>query len=163
MNKVFKAGVAVLVTSIMMMIQWRYFNTPNSGSILQLEFSKTYADAVNASADWNKGAVIFNTILDFAFLSAYGFFFYIANQRISKILPGRFGMAGIILKWFGPAAALFDVIENMMMLLFLTGPSGPEHFMAPFTWAVIKFALVLIAFIYFLIGSTKVIDASYKS
>jgi hypothetical protein len=163
MDKVTRAGYGVLVTGLMMLVQWQFFNTPHSGTILDLEFARTYDAAKTATAKWQTGAVIFNTVLDYAFLLAYGVFFFVALQRLSKVLTGVWAQAGSILKWFGPIAAICDGVENFMMLLFLMGPAGPETFASPFAWAVVKFALLGVALLYYFIGSNINTDKAFAA
>lgn len=144
-----------------MLVHWHFFNTPQSGTILDLEFARNYAAAQLASQQWQQGAVIFNIVLDYVFLTAYGIFFYVSVQRLGHILTGVWGQAAAILKWFGPLAALCDAVENLLMLLFLTNGTGPNSFTSPFVWAVVKFALVAVVILFYFVSTNIFIDRVY--
>jgi hypothetical protein len=101
-----------------MEVQWYFFSAAGTGTILDLEFARTHAQAVQVVKNWQKGAVVFNTVLDYTFLVAYGRFFYLARHTLGPRLGGGWAGGTRWAKWLAPLAGVCDAVKNLLMLLF---------------------------------------------
>lgn len=96
-------------------------------------------------------------LIDFAFMPAYGLLFAGITLLIARAQTGRLASLASVGRWLAPApvaAALFDALENTMLLSML---GKMEHVppLPPLVAGVsasIKFALLLLAILYWLVG-----------
>lgn len=128
--------------------------------ILDLEFaydSSKAAAVINAwmPVDASPGiipAAKTNTYFDFLFLFFYSFFLFLACRRIADHSGGLIQKAGNLIASGALLAGLFDIIENLGMLVTLGGHvSGTIAFLTTF-FSVIKWILALAAVLYMLSG-----------
>jgi hypothetical protein len=93
-------------------------------------------------------------LIDFAFMPAYGLLFAGITLLIARAQPGRLATVGRWLVLAPIAAALFDALENTMLLSML-GTAGRVPPLPPLVAGVsasVKFALLLLAILYWLVG-----------
>ncbi|HEY0130105.1 MAG TPA: hypothetical protein VGB57_01785, partial [Allosphingosinicella sp.] len=94
-------------------------------------------------------------LIDFAFLIAYGAFLTLAVAAVRDRLEGqgrhRLAAIGAGVVAFGAAAAAFDAAENLCLLAVL-GEGGQAFPVLASIFAATKFALLLGAIAYLLVG-----------
>jgi hypothetical protein len=91
---------------------------------------------------------------DFLYIVGYGIFIFSCILLVSRGLEGRFKTVGLWMSLTPLISGIFDVIENINLLILLnTAPNLPAF--APFfasLSACIKFGLLILGIIYFFIG-----------
>ena len=95
------------------------------------------------------------TLLDFAFLVFYSMFMAGVTLILTrKTFHGKFHEWGYKITLIPFLAALFDVIENLNLILMLTSPSSYPIF-APFVASIsatVKFSLLGAVIVFWLLG-----------
>lgn len=143
--------VALLFMIFVMRWQGQSLITPSSSiGILDLEFARTTARLNQLLLFWNYNDISLNILLDFVFIAAYTWFFISACLYLKQKLP--------LVNWsdrfisMAVAAALFDVCENLVMLLIINGRFNPDFALqVVFYCALLKFILAGIVLLYILI------------
>jgi len=121
----------------------------------ELAFSATQAEAILAA--WGvegQSAARASLLMDFAFMPSYALLFAGITLLIARGLQGTVGRIGSWLACGSIAAALFDALENVMLLSILNS-ANPVPALQPFAAGVsasIKFFLLSLAVIYWLVG-----------
>ena len=124
--------------------------TPSSpNGIVDLEFASTDEKLRHLRLFWDHDTVVDNIFLDVLFIIAYTWFFvtgcrFIKNRRQTKWNDWFIAIAF--------AAGLFDVLENLLMLLVWNGRFSAAALQIVFYAAAIKFILAGIIVIYLLIS-----------
>lgn len=127
--------------------------------ILDLEFAYDTAKTAVVVNAWapadgldNIAAAKTNTYFDFLFLFFYSIFLFLACRKIAQNIKGPVAKAGNAIATGGLLAGLLDILENLGMLITLGGHvSGTIAFLTTF-FAVVKWALAIIAVLYVLTG-----------
>jgi hypothetical protein len=146
-------GVATVVFTI---VPYFVFDKPlehtGGPGIIGYEFAATKARAVEILSEWgSKGRRIarLSLIVDYAYMLSYGGFFTLAGLATRDLARAgawrRLAAAGAILPLFAVAAAVFDAIENVFLLLVLDGHGRAFGPMIAMVCSSIKFTLVTIA------------------
>jgi hypothetical protein len=86
-----------------------------------------------------------NILIDFFFIPFYAMLFYTLAGSISVRLKGRAATAGVLLAFFSLIAGLFDVLENVLMLLATYGLYNDLTAILTSGFAALKFLLLLLA------------------
>jgi hypothetical protein len=127
--------------------------------ILGLEFAGTKARVAQILAEWGpRGRRIarLSLLIDYAYMVSYGGFFMLAGFATRDLARARdwrrLASAGAILPLFAGAAAIFDAIENALLLLLLDGHGGELAPVIATICSSIKFTLIAIAIGYVLCG-----------
>jgi hypothetical protein len=127
--------------------------------IIGLEFAGSKTRAAEILARWGpEGRRIarVSLIVDYAYLLSYGGFFTLAGFATRDLARARdwlrLASAGAILPLFAAAAATFDAIENVFLLLILDGHAGELAPVIATICSSIKFTLIAIAIGYVLCG-----------
>ena len=120
--------------------------TPQSSrGIIDLEFAKSPERFHQLQLFWNREVVLSNLYLDFLFIGAYAWFFYISsktvNNRWSKLFSG-----------LAISAAAFDVLENFLMIMVLNGRFNLATLQVIYYSAAIKFILAGLVLLYLLLS-----------
>ncbi len=153
-------GVAMVALTVVPSIVFdkRLEHTGGPG-IVGLEFAATKARAAHILAEWGpKGRDIarLSLIVDYAYMISYGGFFTLAGFATRDLARARdwrrLASAGAILPLFAAAAAAFDAIENVFLLLILGGHGGESAPLIATICSSIKFTLIAIAIGYVLCG-----------
>jgi hypothetical protein len=127
--------------------------------IIAFEFAGTHSRAAQIMAEWGangRSAAHLSLVLDYGYMLAYGLFFALAGFAVRDIARAhgrvRFAAIGATVPFFALAAAAFDAMENIALLLMLAGKGGA--FAPPFAAAcsTIKFTLIGIAILYAVCG-----------
>jgi hypothetical protein len=98
--------------------------------------------------------------IDYGFMLGYGAFLGLAGaavrDRCRRRGLERLAAAGGIALWLGPLAAAFDALENACLLLTVGGQGAPFPSLAT-VFAACKFALLVGAIAYLLVGLAAVV------
>jgi hypothetical protein len=125
-----------LVVMIMVM-RWQgsALVTPISPKgILDFEFAKTPERFQQLQLFWNHETVLQNIYLDFLFIASYAWFLVTACKAIKNMRSDTFSALAI-------SAAVFDVLENFLMILVWNGRFNPSVLKMVYYIAAIKFVL----------------------
>jgi hypothetical protein len=124
--------------------------TPNG--ILALEFANDFLKVNSILSVWDVNIARINIVIDFFFLTAYSMFFIFSIQYIHTKASSAFVKNNsLILLKLALLPALFDAIENIIMLQTLARNS--TTFLLQLTWycVVIKFLLAAVITLFILI------------
>ena len=144
----------IILAVAMMQIQGRSLKTSSSPrGIIDLEFAHTSDRLNEILSQLNLFDVRLNIGLDFLFIPAYTFFFLCSIT----VLSNKFGEGPIqnTAKYAGFAvylAAMLDIVENILMLLSISGYDNELSLSATTLIAGAKFSLVGLVALYLLTG-----------
>jgi hypothetical protein len=129
------------------------------GGIVTFEFAGSVAEAQRIMAAWGLAGVAAawtQTWLDFLYLATYGLCLSLASGLAIGPWVRRgagFGRLGVALSWGALAAAAFDAVENVALLLLLNGAASDAAAGVAWAAAGVKFALILATLVYALLGA----------
>jgi hypothetical protein len=129
------------------------------GGIVAFEFAGSAAEVQRIMAAWGLAGVVAawtQTWLDFLYLATYGPCLSLASGLAIGPWERRgigFGRLGAALSWGALAAAAFDAVENVALLVQLNGGASDAAAGAAWAAAGVKFALILAALAYALLGA----------
>jgi hypothetical protein len=153
-------GVAMIALTFVpfFVFEKRLEHTGGPG-ILAFEFAATKARAAQILAEWGpKGrhTARLSLIVDYAYMISYGGFFTLAGLATRDFARThgwrRCSAAGTVLPFFATAAAIFDAVENVFLLLVLGGHGGQAGPLIATICSSIKFTLITIAILYVACG-----------
>jgi hypothetical protein len=128
-------------------------------TILNFEFAATGSHAMQITTEWGakgRSAAQLSLLLDYGYMISYGGFFTLAGLATRDLAHTRgwrrLAAAGTIIPFFAAAAAIFDAIENVFLLLVLKGHGGGYAPLIATICSSIKFTLITIAIVYVLCG-----------
>ena len=98
-----------------------------------------------------------NILIDFFFIPFYAMLFYTLAGSISVRLKGKAATAGVLLAFFSLIAGLFDVLENILMLLATYDLYNDLTAILTTCFAALKFLLLLLALGYIILFGAIVI------
>jgi len=131
--------------------------TMNEFGILDFELAWSSDRAEAILFAWGTSGINKQTLAiywDFLFIIGYVSIVFSLNLLVSRRLNGKLQNFGIIMTLLGPISGLFDVIENINLLLMLDTPTTVSS-INPFTAslsATIKFGFLIAAIIFFVIA-----------
>jgi hypothetical protein len=127
--------------------------------ILDLEFAYNKTKVTNIIDAWRPNAIVnniskaeINTYLDFTFLAFYASFLFFGCKRIAESNKSN---TGLLIAKGALVAGLLDILENIGMLISLSGNIYSKVAVITTFFASIKFILVIAAVLYTLIGFVK--------
>lgn len=130
----------------------------NGPGMVPFELSGGQSHADEILAEWGsegRDAAREQLWIDYGFMLAYGTFLGLAGATVRDLCRAlglrRLARIGTIATWLGPSAAGFDALENACLLLTLAGAGAAFPFLATI-FAVCKFALVVAAIAYLVVG-----------
>jgi hypothetical protein len=130
----------------------------NGPGIVAFELAGSQDRADEILAEWGsegEDAARQQLLIDFAFLIAYGMFLVLAvtavRDRLGRRGWRRLAAAGAVVVPLGATAAAFDGLENACLLAVL-GEAGPAFPTLAAIYAANKFALLVAAIAYLLVG-----------
>jgi hypothetical protein len=148
-------GIATVVLTIVGVVLERPMHDAGGPGILAFEFAATKARASQILAEWGatgRDAARVGLIVDYAYMVSYGGFFTLAGLATRDLARARgwrrLATAGMIVPYFALAAAVFDAIENVFLLLVLEGHGGQHAPLIATVCSGIKFTLITIAIAY---------------
>lgn len=150
-----------LVMIFVMRLQGKTLITPQSPKgIIDLEFAKTPERLQQLQLFMDHKTVSQNIYLDFLFIAAYGWFLVAACRYVqSKTNWNKWSNMFVSL---AIAAALFDVLENFLMLLVLNGRFQPSLMEVVFYTALVKFVFAGAVVLYILLAWPFSLIRKYK-
>ena len=130
--------------------------------VMEFEFAWTSENINKIFTAWGQSGMnkqIFVTWIDFLYIPCYSFFFAGLILLFSRKLEGKFQEIGLYMTLLPFIAGIFDVIENINLLLMLTNESfiwSASPFIASLC-ASIKFGLLILALMSLIISLILVI------
>jgi hypothetical protein len=153
-------GTATVVLTIVGVLIERPMEHAGGPSILAFEFAATKAAVSQILAEWGavgRHAARVGLIVDYAYMVSYGGFFLLAGlaTRDLAIRQGwrRLVAAGRVVPFFAAAAACFDAVENVFLLIALGGNGGNTAPLIATVCSSIKWVLITLAIIYTVCGA----------
>ena len=128
----------------------------DSGDIVRLELAGSETEAreiVEAWSDAETADMAFLQGVDELHPFAYGLLLATAVVWAGRRLRGRAARWAPSVAWMVVGAALFDLLENVGMIVMIRGDVEGPIPMVTTAFAVVKFALLVTAIIYVLAGS----------
>lgn len=135
--------------------------------ILDFEFAWTPERVSAIFSAWGTDGMMQHTIgvyWDMFYIVGYGFFIFGCILLVSRRLSDKLQNIGIQISLTPLIAGIFDLIENMQLLVMLNSPTVYASYM-PIIAAVsalIKFALLIVGIFFFFIGLILVIFSYIK-
>ena len=120
---------------------------------------------LNAWGESGRTAARDSLIIDFPFMSAYAVLIGGLTLVFARRVSGRMQTIGLILALGQLGAAVFDGIENMMLLLILNTPPDAIAVGPPLIAGVsasIKFGLIVAGLVYWLIAGVILLIGRFK-
>lgn len=152
--------IASTVVSVLLAVVGAPLTVPAApGGIVPFEFAGSAAEAQRIMAAWGPEGVTAawtQTWLDFLYLATYGPCLSLASGLASGPWARRgvgFGRLGAVLSWGALAAAAFDAVENVALLVQLNGTASDVVAGAAWAMAGVKFALIVATLVYALLGA----------
>ena len=135
--------------------------------VIEFEFAWTSENIKKIFKAWGQEGInkqIFVTWIDFLYIPSYGFFSAGLILFISRKLEGKSQNIGLHITLLPFIAGIFDVIENINLLLMLTNETyiwSSSPFIASLC-ASIKFGLLCLALIFFIIAVLMILIKKLK-
>lgn len=138
--------VLLIIIYPLMMYFFTSSNFPVSFIESQLSFNGELLKTYYSTTDINLYRI--GQLLDYGFMISYGLLLFSGTLLITRKFErkSKCQMIGLIVATLGIAAALFDALENVFILLMLMNPSG-----FPNIFAIIHSIMALTKFISFII------------
>lgn len=129
------------------------FTAESKGGIVDLEMADTPEKLQHLLGLWNKQVAVNNVYIDFLFIPCYSLFLAVCCKYMAEkiVRPSYQIWANRLVKLLA-VAALFDVVENILMLMSIAGNYTPETLFLTRLIASCKFLLVGLAILYILFG-----------
>jgi len=135
--------------------------------VIEFEFAWTSEQVnkiFNAWGSEGKKKEVFVTYIDFIFILCYSLFMAGCILLVTRKLEGKTQKMGLYFTIMPFIAGIFDVIENIFLLLMLTNETFVWS-LSPFIaslCATIKFSLLFLAIIFFIVALIIVIIKKFK-
>jgi hypothetical protein len=153
------SGAATVVLFLVLTALDQRMRDAGGPGIVGFEFAWDEAGAAEIVDDWgDKGgdAARLSLWLDFLYLIAYATFLTLAvggvRERAEQRGLRRIAAAGAAVIAFPAAAASFDALEDVCLLIALDGNGGDTAPMLAAVFASIKFVLAAVAIVYVVAG-----------
>jgi hypothetical protein len=152
-------GVAMVALAVVEILLDRRIMSAGGPGIIGFEFAASPARAARVLAEWGpkgRDAARVSLIVDYAYMVCYGSFFTLAGLAVRDLARTRswprLAAAGAVVPFFAAAAAGFDAVENVFLLLVLEGDGGEHAPLIATVCSSIKFTLIASAILYVLCG-----------
>jgi hypothetical protein len=152
-------GAATVAFDVAVFALDRRMQASGGPGILGLEFAGSKGQASRVLGEWGsegREAAHASLLIDYGFMLSYGVFFALAGFATRDLARRRgwlrLAAAGAVIPLFAPAAASFDAIENVLLLMVLGGDGGTIGPPIAAACAGLKFALIAIAIGYVVCG-----------
>lgn len=123
--------------------------------IVSFEFAGTAQETTQMLDAWKQesamGSVRMNILIDFLFIPFYALLFYTLCGSISVRHHGKAASLGVLLAFFSLIAALFDILENLLMLAATYGYYNESTALLTAFFAAAKFSLLALSLLYVLL------------
>lgn len=129
--------------------------------IIDLELAGTVKQTQHLLYEWKDDGLIKtvrnNILLDFLFIPFYVMLFYTVCGSISVRLHSTAAKLGVLLAFFSLIAGIFDVFENILMLMAYIGAYNFITILFTAIFAGLKFILLALSILYVILFGTRVI------
>jgi hypothetical protein len=122
-------------------------NTPTG--ILALEFCDNIPELKTILNVWNLNTAVWAVMIDFLFIAAFGVGFYYGSKLVLNKLPNSFTRFMVSFSFVAP---FLDIIEDVLMLITLSGTHSTFILQLTKYVALIKFAAAAIVVLYLLVS-----------
>ncbi len=142
-------GATVIV---FLLLRWQsapLITSATPTGILALEFCDNIPELNIILNAWNMNTAIWAVIIDFLFIAAFGASFYFGSKLVRSKFPNSLTRFMLI---FSFAAPLLDIIEDVLMLVTLSGTHSTFILQLTKYVAIIKFAVAAIVVLYLLVS-----------
>lgn len=131
-------------------------------NILDYEFAWTPEQVIIIFATWGTNGMILQAAgiyWDFLYIMGYGSFAFSGVLLVARKLSRTWQILGLYVTFIAILAGLFDIIENIFLLVMLFEPSSIISAVPAIAgiMATMKFSALLIALLYFISGLMIVI------
>jgi hypothetical protein len=120
--------------------------------IVSFELAGTAQETTQMLDAWKQasamGSVRMNILIDFLFIPFYALLFYTLCGSISVRHHGKAASLGVLLAFFSLIAALFDILENLLMLAATYGYYNDTTALLTAFFAAAKFSLLALSLLY---------------
>lgn len=144
--------IATLGGFLLLRIQGRLETKETPLGIVSLELASTTTEVRDILMAWQPeeltGRARTNILLDFLFIPLYSLLFYTLCGSISVRTRGLVAKMGVMLAFGALIAGLFDIFENILMLLSLSNHYNYLTTLLTAFFAVAKFILLGLALLY---------------
>jgi hypothetical protein len=152
-------GIAMVIFDLALTVFDQKMGAAGGPSILGFEFAGSAQQAAQVMTEWGSSGrdyARWSLWIDFGFMLSYGSFFTLAALATRDFAREnglrRLGAAGVFAPFCAAFAALFDVVENVFLLLTLGGHGGSFGPPVATTCASVKFLLIALAIAYVVWG-----------
>lgn len=126
-------------------------------TILDYEFAWTPEQVIIIFVSWGADGMTLQAAgvyWDFLYIIGYGLFAFSGVLLVARQLSGKWQIVGLYVVFIAILAGLFDVIENIFLLIMLNNPSSIISAIPAMAgiMATMKFSALLIALLYFILG-----------
>lgn len=162
-----KIGIAALATVVMIIVM-RFMGIGLESKfsplgIINFELAKNFSDAANIIHEVGKRPLQWNVGIDFLFIIAYSFFFFLCCKALmNNYRSSGLKTIGLIFLELSVLVGVLDLIENIAMLITLGG-YGSDISVGVSRWAAIaKFSMAGLIVFYIIVASILVYFISKK-
>lgn len=142
-------GATVIV---FLLLRWQsapLITSATTTGILALEFCDNIPELNMILNAWNINTAIWSVIIDFLFIAAFGASFYFGSKLVLSKFSNSLTRFMVV---FGFVAPLLDVVEDVLMLITLSGTHQTIILLLTKYVAIIKFAAAAIVVLYLLVS-----------
>lgn len=142
------------ITFIAMRFQGRSLNNEVSNrGVVDLEFATSSERLNEILSNWDNAVIKNNIVIDYFFIIFYSWLFYALTDLTIKYAQKKWVInIGKLSKKMVIGVAIFDLLENALMLFTIKGIYTSFTLYATATFAAIKFSLLLFVIIYLVIA-----------
>lgn len=154
----FVAGFILFITINLVIFQALSISSLfTSHGILNFEFAWTVEQVELIFTAWGSTGMALQeagVYWDFIYIIGYVSFAFAGVLLVTRKVSGGFQTIGLYVSFIAILSGLFDIIENIFLLIMLQNPITIPPFAPPIaaTMAIIKFSFLAIALMYFVIG-----------
>ena len=139
-----------------------------SFGIVDFEFAWVPEQVLVIFASWGEEGMIFQTIgvfWDYLYIVGYVAFLFSGTLIVARELSGIWQKIGLYVGMIAILAGLFDVTENIFLLIMLYNPNAAISIIPATTgiMATLKFGGIFIALLYFIPGMIAVVIKMIKN
>lgn len=150
MKKFLLAFVATVI--VFLLLRWQsapLITSTTPTGILALEFCDNIPELDTTLNVWNINTAVWAVIIDFLFIAAFGASFYFGSKLVLSKVRNRFTRFMVSFSFVAP---LLDIIEDVLMLVTLSGTHHIFILQVTKYVAIIKFAAAAIVVLYLLVS-----------
>ena len=168
--KILTWAAFIVFIVLTVIFQFQNFDLTNATGygIIEFEFVFNETTANTILAAWGSSwipLVLLGTYIDFGYIIAYGLLIMGLAILIVRKLEDKFQTFGMVIALTGFIAGIFDVIENINLIMMLNNPAGYPGF-APLlasVCATIKFGFLFLAIGFALVATIIILMRKRKS